>query len=155
MGDALTAPQILDILKSRVVHVTVDATVPIKNKRAVAEDEEAAAGGEAGDGSGGDEESEDPDRVIVNARAARPEDGLLQPDELTVLFQDVVRGGLTSAYDSWTSFATNRTFGSRGILSPERRGHNEPVYTSYTHYWKTTLGEQTVKNSTTLTYTSA
>jgi RNA exonuclease NGL2 len=139
----LTEQQKSDILISHVVHATVDPTIPIERNGAQVDDDEAAAGQgseEKGDKQNGQEESKDPDRVIVNARPARPEDGLLLPDEFTTLFREILRGGLMSVYDSWASFDRERTFASRGILLPSQRGHNEPVYTSYTHYWKTTLG---------------
>jgi len=51
---------------------------------------------------------------------------------------------LRSTYDEGLSkyHETNSdvpTFGQRAEMPPTRRGHHEPEWTSYTHYWKTVL----------------
>lgn len=120
------------MLKSYVVHVSVDPTIPTENDR-------SENGAEETDGN---KESIDPDREIVNARMARPDDGLLLPEEFTKLFRGLLGANLKSAYDSWSIFGADRVFGSHGILPTNRHGRNEPIYTSYTYYWKTTLGRR-------------
>ena len=54
---------------------------------------------------------------------------------------------LRSAYDEWRGPAIerNRTFGARVNVPVGRRGTREPIYTSYTHYWKVTLGRECFK----------
>jgi RNA exonuclease NGL2 len=152
VGDPLTQEQETDITFSHVVHANLDPSVPIDPKqRAVDEDEEGgadvqeqtakgAATAESGSSKeGGDEDEEnDPDRVIKNARRATPEDGLLEPNELTGLFNALP--GLRSVYDEWGSNDVLRTFGARVPIPEGRRGRSDPMYTSYTHFWKATLG---------------
>ncbi|KAF9240862.1 endonuclease exonuclease phosphatase [Melanogaster broomeanus] len=115
---------------SRVVHVSIDPSVP---KSVVKEADEG----------GGGEEQADPDRVIRNSRDATPSDGLLSDVELC----DLVQHRLRSAYDEGQR--TQRallerksdvaTYGDRKSLPADRPGAHEPMWTSYTHYWKTTL----------------
>lgn len=91
---------------------------------AAAEEEEEGA--EAGEN--------DPDRIIVNARAAQPSDGLLSDAELEDLFRRSRTP--TSAYDAGQRLAPlsgGHTFGSRMLIPEGRRGAFEPIYTSYTH----------------------
>ncbi|KAG7450418.1 uncharacterized protein BT62DRAFT_510992 [Guyanagaster necrorhizus] len=114
------------IIKSHVVHATIDPTVP-PTKEAAEEDE-----------------ASDPDKVITNARSAIPADGLLSPSELIALF--ALDKPLLSAYDqglrnirSSSASLPFATFGDRITLDPVRLGANEPNWTSYTHYWKTVL----------------
>ncbi|KAJ7361651.1 Endonuclease/exonuclease/phosphatase [Mycena albidolilacea] len=125
VGDQLNAEQRDRLETSRVVHLSIDPTVPPTVKGAPAEDEGGAV---------------DPDRVITSARRAVPADGLLSDSELASLFSaaNVVR----SAYDeglrqykeaSSTGFPT---FGDRMSLPRTKKGYYEPEYTSYTHYWK-------------------
>jgi len=128
VGDQLNAEQRDRLETSRVVHVSIDPTVPPTVKGAPAEDEDGAV---------------DPDRVITNARRAIPGDGLLSDSELVSLFSaaNVVR----SAYDEGlrqhkqTSPTGFQTFGDRMSLPRTKKGYYEPEYTSYTHYWKTVL----------------
>jgi RNA exonuclease NGL2 len=111
---------------SRVVHTSIDPTVPKSVNQA------------------GDEEGEnDPDKVITNARTALPSDGLLTSSELFELFSNGVP--VRSAYDEGlrvarTSQSDFRTFGDRSSLPSMQRGAHEPEWTCYTHYWKTGLG---------------
>ena len=114
-----------------MVHVTIDPTVPIGNPKLVAKEEE----------DGEVDPEQDPDRVIKNARAATPEDGLLSADDLEQRFgQSEAIQPLLSAYGQWQSFDEKKIFGSRSEISPKRQGCFEPIYTSFTHYWKVTLG---------------
>lgn len=130
VGDSVLSDQAAAISASRVVHVTMDPSVPLADPKKVANDEE---GGEQ-------PEEEDPDRVIKNARLARPEDGLLEAHELESLFTNGSAGqSLQSLYDHWQFFDADRTFISRTPEASTRKGKNEPIYTSYTHYWKSTL----------------
>ncbi|KAF8216137.1 Endonuclease/exonuclease/phosphatase [Mycena galopus ATCC 62051] len=128
VGDQLNAEQCERLETSRVVHLSIDPTVPPTVKGAPADDEDGAV---------------DPDRVITSARRAVPSDGLLSDSELASLFSatNVVR----SAYDEGlrqhkqTSPTESQTFGDRMSLSRTTKGYHEPEYTSYTHYWKTVL----------------
>ncbi|KAF7339397.1 Endo/exonuclease/phosphatase domain-containing protein [Mycena sanguinolenta] len=127
VGDLLSAEQCDRLESSRVVHISIDPTVPPTLTGPPAEDEDSAV---------------DPDRVITNARRAAPADGLLSDSELASLFPaaNVVR----SAYDEGlrqhkTMSSIGPTFGDRMSLPHTAKGYHEPEYTSYTHYWKTVL----------------
>lgn len=132
VGDPLSEQQIEDIEKSRVVHVTIDPSVPVLDPNlAIKEDEE---GGEV-------DPEQDPDRVIKNARAAKSEDGLLGASDITRRFvQSDSIGPLISAYGQWRSLDEKKTFGFRSEVPSGRQGRYEPIYTSFTHFWKVTLG---------------
>lgn len=86
-----------------------------------------------GDGEGDGEK--DPDRIIVNARAAKEDDGLMTDEELSDMCGQA--GRPFSAYDRGLGQATGvdpeLTFGSRKPVLGGRRGASEPVWTSYTH----------------------
>jgi RNA exonuclease NGL2 len=130
VGDPLTEAQSQRLHMSRVIHITIDPTVLPTTKKA--DDEE-------GDGS-----EADPDRVINNSRVATSSDGLLSDLELTSLF---IHGAkLRSAYDEGQRAQRDNgtpgdlyTFGDRVPSPPTRLGAHEPMWTSYTHYWKATL----------------
>ncbi|KAI0361188.1 Endonuclease/exonuclease/phosphatase [Trametes cingulata] len=131
MGDALLPEQKQRLDSSYVVHATLDPSIAIEDAAQVEEEDEGAEAGE-----------NDPDRVIVNARAAQPSDGLLTDTELEQLFRR--SGRVTSAYDAGQRLVpgiseSGLTFGSRVSVPQERRGAFEPIYTSYTHYWKAVL----------------
>jgi RNA exonuclease NGL2 len=119
--------------RSRVVHVSVDPTVPLTNP-AAASNEDEDGGAQA-----------DPDRVITNARGASPADGLLNSSELADLFA-VATLHPRSSYDEGQrlleaiSGPVSRC-GERMGLPPHKRGAYEPEWTSYTHYWQSVLGE--------------
>ncbi|KAJ6604734.1 Endonuclease/exonuclease/phosphatase [Mycena vulgaris] len=127
VGDQLNSEQRDRLQISRVVHVSIDPTVPPTIAGAPAEDENEAV---------------DPDRVITNARPAVPADGLLSDLELASLFSsaNVVRSaydeGLRQHRETSSDF---QTFGDRLSLPSTKKGSHEPEYTSYTHYWKTVL----------------
>jgi len=128
-GDPLLPDKEDRLSKSRVVHISVDPTVPLTAPKAPAEDEEGA--------------ETDPDNVITNARAAGAADGLLSSSELAELFASPVRP--KSAYDEGQRLIAERTggvierCGERLGVPTNRRGAFEPEWTSYTHYWKTVL----------------
>lgn len=131
VGDSLTEAQSQRLHISRVIHMTIDPTIVPTAKKA--DDEE-------GDGS-----EADPDRVINNSRVATSSDGLLSDLELTSLFINGAK--LRSAYDEGQRTQRDNgtpgdlcTFGDRVSLPPTRLGAHEPMWTSYTNYWKTTLG---------------
>ncbi len=129
VGDPLLSEQVACIEGSRVVHVSVDPTVSEADKPISSDNDE--------------EEGVDPDRDITNARMATEADGLLSVAELRSLFENIQ---LKSIYDiglRQSRIHTNnnfRTFGDRFSFLQGRRGTCEPEYTSYTHYWKTVLG---------------
>lgn len=117
---------------SRVVHVSIDPTVPTSITKQADE--------------GGGEEEADPDRVIRNSRNSKPSDGLLSDTELSAL----VGHSLRSAYDEGQRSSLLEgndvaTYGARKLLLAEKVGACEPMWTSFTHYWKTTLGNCAAK----------
>lgn len=129
VGEPLLPAQVDNLSISRVVHLTVDPTVPKTTDKTATDDDEEGAQGES--------EEQDPDRIIVNARRALPEDGLLSDDELIQLFDRVPRP--ISTYDKGLSSSRSAlvdvkdiTFGGRVDLG-DRRGSFEPMWTSYTH----------------------
>ena len=127
VGESLSFEQQARLQVSRVVHVSIDPTVPISITKEAKE--------------GGGEEEADPDRVIRNSRDSNLSDGLLSDTELSTLF----RHRLRSAYDEGqrtTLLEGNdvATFGARALLPTEKVGACEPMWTSFTHYWRTTLG---------------
>lgn len=128
-GDPLLPAQEDSILASRVVHATIDPSVRIPTESPI---------------SKASEEDEESDlRLITNARLAIPDDGLLTLPEIVTWFQGLPR--LRSAYCEGLGHAKGigmdvNTHGE-GVLAAGRRGFNEPQYTSYTTYWKSTMGE--------------
>ena len=120
--------------RSRVVHASVDPTVPLTNPAAANDDEDGVA-------------QADPDRVITNAREALPADGLLDSSELLDLFA-VATLRPRSLYDEGQRVLENISSpspvprcGERMGFPPHKRGAYEPEWTSYTHYWQNVLGE--------------
>jgi RNA exonuclease NGL2 len=133
VGNMLTPAQEQLLERSRVVHVSVDPTVPLTNPAAANDDEDGGA-------------QADPDRVITNARDASPADGLLNTSELLDLFA-VTTLRPRSLYDEGQRLLENISpspvprCGERVGLPPHKRGAYEPEWTSYTHYWQSVLGE--------------
>ena len=125
VGDDLLPPQSDRLAASRVVHVTIDPDVPVTTNKMIAEDESGVEG----------EGETDPDRIIVNARVAKDDDGLLTDKELKEICSRA--GQLFSAYDRGLQMAENLDpellFGNRVSISEDRKGASEPVWTSYTH----------------------
>ncbi|THH34136.1 hypothetical protein EUX98_g191 [Antrodiella citrinella] len=130
VGDALSPRQSSRLDVSRVVHHTIDPNVPITTKKMMGEDEGGAEG-----------EEKDPDRIIVNARKAVPDDGLLTDEQLREICTRA--GQAFSAYDRGLSqdktIDAELLFGSRVPLERGKQGAAEPVWTSYTHFWKVVL----------------
>ena len=127
VGDPLSVEQKHRLDASRVVHVSIDPTVLATTKM---EPEEEG-------------EQTDPDRVIRNSRVAKAADGLLSDPELLKLFPCSLR----SAYDegqraarALTPLGDMATFSDRTSFPVERLGAYEPMWTSYTHFWQSTLG---------------
>lgn len=117
---------------SRVVHVSIDPTVPITTPKAT-EDEE-------GEGS----TTADTDKVIKNARVAMKSDGLLSSEELTALYETIRYP--KSAYDEGQRLlfeASNPDVlrcGDRLQIPKDHQGAFEPEWTNYTFYWQLSLG---------------
>ena len=137
-GNELLPQQELTVNASRVVHVSLDSSIPISDPNKAAEEEE---GGEAATSSS---EEKDPDRVITNTRPATDADGLLTPCELGKFFESELAGEhFQSVWDEWPPEDSSLTFSAKGVIDINRKGRNEPLYTSYTHYWKNTIGQST------------
>ena len=127
VGEPLLPAQQERLRRSRVVHLSIDPEFDPETAKPHQEDEE------------GDET--DPDKIITNARTAQASDGLLSDSELTELFTTPLR----SVYDEGIKIQRELSkdiisYGDRVPLMG-RKGTNEPEWTSYTHYWKTVLGE--------------
>jgi RNA exonuclease NGL2 len=127
-GYNLTTPQLNDIEISRVVHSSIDPSIA-PTPMAPGDDD-------------GDATQRDPDRTITNARTARFEDGLLSTEEFCSLFN--AYGPVRSVYEECLRAAStehDNVIGARlDKMAPGQIGFYEPMWTSYTHYWKTTLG---------------
>jgi len=140
VGDPLTPAQEELLERSRVVHVSVDPSVPLSDPAATNDDDEGGGGG--GGGCGAKTADPDPDRVITNARKASPADGMLSSFELAQLFAVSLRP--RSLYDEGQRLLEKisgpvRRCGERLGLSSHQRGAYEPEWTSYTHYWQSVL----------------
>lgn len=135
VGDSITPSQEELIALSRVVHTSVDPDgVPVTRPKETKDEEDDGA-------------EQDPDRIIVNARAATPSDGLLSTEELVEMVLKLGVGHLESSYDKGLEIA--KVSGGSGIptfadrvtsIPPTRKGRYEPEWTSYTHFWKSVLG---------------
>ena len=77
VGETITASQRHAFEYSRVVHISVDPTTPKNYKPKPISEEEAEA----------QPEEKDPDRVIMNSRPCVPSDGLLDFEELKLLYE--------------------------------------------------------------------
>lgn len=125
-----------------MIHLSLDPSVAITHpSTSPREDEDEGA--PATSNAEGDGLENHPDRIITNARSARPEDGLLSDDELLQLY----RGGseaafkARSAYDEALAAVPEEGDNVYGSREPSAvYGRNEPMYTSFTHYWQLTLG---------------
>lgn len=120
--------------RSRVIHVSVDPSVPLSNPGAATKDDDEGGGGA---------ETADPDRVIMNARKASPADALLSSSELVQLFAVAPRP--RSLYDEGQRLLEKvsgpvQRCGERMGLPAHQRGAYEPEWTSYTYYWQNVLG---------------
>ncbi|KAG8909534.1 hypothetical protein FRC01_006886 [Tulasnella sp. 417] len=154
----LTPVHIKSLDHSRVIHISIDPTVPpTPNAANVKEDEGGAAVAAAQTApeetkSATDTEDKnaqkkateketDPDRIITNSRRAIPSDDLLSDEELLGLFGCEEGKGLRSGYDEAlrlvSSGVKDGLFGGR--VEDATIGIWEPMYTSYTYWWKLTL----------------
>ncbi|KIM21538.1 hypothetical protein M408DRAFT_29497 [Serendipita vermifera MAFF 305830] len=139
VGESITPQQQHIYDYSRVVHVTIDPTIP---KMPTYQIHLEQNDDEEGGGAGGEEEENDPDRVIVNSRACIPSDGLLDLEELKDLYRESGMTPMRSLYDEFL-----RTLEDEGVETMKtrlkalegRKGGDEPAYTSYTRFWKSTL----------------
>ncbi|KAG8219884.1 Endonuclease/exonuclease/phosphatase [Butyriboletus roseoflavus] len=102
---------------SRVVHVSIDPTVPTSIAKEA--------------NKGGSEQEADPDRVVRNSRNSKPSDGLLSDTELSILVGHCLR----SAYDegqrsSLVEGNDVATYGARALLPAKKVGasHEVPDY---------------------------
>lgn len=152
VGDTLTPAQIHEIEYSQVVHVSIDpsikSTAPVKND----DDDEGEGQGTASNDK--EKQEEDPDKVFTNSRKAIPTDGLLSISELLELY-GAHRRHWRSAYGEAHSTVLmaaggetrENTFGARAkddpalavVDGPTRKGQDEPMWTSFTHFWRLTL----------------
>ena len=150
-GDPLLSWQHQTLAHSRVVHMTIDPSVPYNDPTPITDEGEDTAHTQAGTKDSGNGEAEgesggdqsDPDRVIVNARPAQAEDGLLSDEELVELFASPGGRRPISAYESGfralrarrdaTFNVDELVFGGRVQMPQGRRGAHEPVWTSYTY----------------------
>ncbi|KAG8894234.1 hypothetical protein FRC00_009280 [Tulasnella sp. 408] len=157
----LTPVHVKSLEHSRVVHISLDPTVPpTPNAANLKEDEGGAAAAaptattteETKSATGaeekpnekkGSEKETDPDRIITNSRRAVPSDDLLSDEELLRLFGCEEGKGLRSGYDEaqrlLSSGSKDGLFGGR--VEDATIGLWEPMYTSYTFWWKLTLGQ--------------
>ncbi|KAG9042668.1 hypothetical protein FS837_010582 [Tulasnella sp. UAMH 9824] len=153
----LTAVHVKSLEHSRVIHISLDPTVPpTPNASNVKEDEGGAAAAasttteetksatgteEKSNEKKGNEKETDPDRIITNSRRAVPSDDLLSDEELLRLFGCEEGKGLRSGYDEaqrlLSSDSKDGLFGGR--VEDATVGLWEPMYTSYTFWWKLTL----------------
>ncbi|KIJ68350.1 hypothetical protein HYDPIDRAFT_165219 [Hydnomerulius pinastri MD-312] len=127
--DPLSAEQKERLKISRVVHLSIGPSVPKSIKKEADE--------------GGGEAEADPDRVIRNSRDAVLSDGLLSDTELCQLVSRRLRSAYDEGQSAWRQSIEQKidvaTYGDRKSLPAEQLGAHEPMWTSYTHYWKTTL----------------
>jgi RNA exonuclease NGL2 len=143
VGETVTESQYEAFNASRVVHVSIDPSI----------------GGVPETGL--KEEEEDPDRKAWNCRPCNDSDGLLLAEELEDMFKQVNTlfdkhripdrivyrasgiSPLVSVYDNAMRMLPTEGLERSGQRSPHlegRKGAFEPMFTSYTHYWKSTLG---------------
>jgi RNA exonuclease NGL2 len=88
-----------------------------------------------------EEEGADPDRVIVKARPCTPEDGLLTTPEILNSYSSLPRlQSMCSAANRALNVDASMIVGSRSEIQEARSAYYELIWTSYTHYWKSTLG---------------
>ncbi|KAG9000908.1 hypothetical protein FRB94_001549 [Tulasnella sp. JGI-2019a] len=140
-GNPLLPHHMTSLQDSRVIHLSRDpsvaATYPTTGSP---EDEDEGAAIDINT-SASPGEQKDPDRVITNARPALPEDGLLSDAEMVRLYEGGKRKlRLRSGYDESLAEVPgehNNLYGVRDLTVTY--GKNEPMYTSFTHFWHLTL----------------
>lgn len=86
--------------------------------------------------------------MFKNIRRAIPSDGLLSDEELYEMFKV---GNIRSLYEegikSLGPNASVPSFGERLEVDVGRKGRYEPKFTSFTHFWRLTLGTASVSLS--------
>ncbi|QRV87748.1 endonuclease/exonuclease/phosphatase family protein [Ceratobasidium sp. AG-Ba] len=147
-GSPLTPEQYVQLDSSRVVHVSLDPTVPRTPRTGTdADDDDEAAGSGAAvrtdiKTSEGDEEPVVPVK-IKDSRQAEPKDGLLSNEEMLEFFK--AGGDTRSAYDEVLGRCGQSAGESDNVLVARdpsmqgRRGAYEPMWSCFTHYWRSTL----------------
>ncbi|KAG9093236.1 hypothetical protein FS749_014799 [Ceratobasidium sp. UAMH 11750] len=148
-GAPLTPEQYTQLDSSRVVHVSLDPTVPRTPRTGTdADDDDEAAGSGAAVRTDLKRGAGDEPVVatrIKDARLAEPKDGLLSNEEMVELFK--VGGETRSAYEEILGQCAGSTGEADNVLAARdptmqgRKGGYEPMWTCFTHYWRSTLGE--------------
>ncbi|KAG8990505.1 hypothetical protein FRB90_001737 [Tulasnella sp. 427] len=143
----LTPAHVKSVSDSRVIHISLDPSVPptpdVKEDEGGSAAPQAEGTAEKENDKGNDKEKEatDPDRIITNSRRAVPSDDLLSDEELRRLYGFEEGKGLRSGYDEALRVASagakDNVFGGR--VQDAMAGVWEPTYTSYTFFWKLTL----------------
>ncbi|KAJ1309033.1 hypothetical protein OPQ81_004714 [Rhizoctonia solani] len=150
-GADITPEHYSELESSRVVHVTLDPTVPRTPRTGTDtdDDDEAAGAGAAPrpDLKKGDGEEEESEPVVAtkikDARTAVETDGLLTNEEMLELFG--AGGKARSAYDeilersAESAGETDNLISARDPSMKGRKGANEPMWSCFTHYWRSTL----------------
>ncbi|KAF8605354.1 Endonuclease/exonuclease/phosphatase [Ceratobasidium sp. AG-I] len=151
-GTPLTPDQYIQLDSSRVIHVSLDPSVPRtpRTGKDADDDDEAAGAGAAPrpdlkKGKDGEEEEAEPvvATKIKDSRPAVPADGLLTNEEMVQLF--AVGGETRSTYDEILSRCAGSTGEADNVLVARdpamqgRKGSYEPMWTCFTHYWRSTL----------------
>ncbi|KAH7343409.1 Endonuclease/exonuclease/phosphatase [Rhizoctonia solani] len=150
-GANLTPEHYSELESSRVVHLSLDPTIPRTPRTGTdADDDDEAAGAGAAPrpdlkrGNGEEEESEPVVATrIKDARAAVESDGLLTNEEMLELFGTGEEA--RSAYDEMLGRSAESTGEADNIISARdpsmegRTGANEPMWSCFTHYWRSTL----------------
>jgi RNA exonuclease NGL2 len=151
-GAPLTPEQHTQLESSRVIHVSLDPTVPRtpRTGKDADDDDEAAGAGAAArpDIKKGEEEAEPVVATkIKDSRSAELKDGLLSNDEMANLFG--LGGETRSAYDEILGRCAEATGEADNVLVARdpamqgRKGAYEPMWSCFTHYWRSTLGGYT------------
>ncbi|KAG9100295.1 hypothetical protein FRC07_010424 [Ceratobasidium sp. 392] len=147
-GAPLTPEQYEQLNSSRVIHVSLDPTVPRTPRTGTdADDDDEAAGAGAAvrtDLKKGDGEDEPvvPTK-IKDSRPAEAKDGLLSNEEMVDLFK--LGGETRSAYDEILGRSAESMGEADNVLVARdpamlgRKGEHEPMWTCFTHYWRSTL----------------
>ncbi|KAG8716243.1 hypothetical protein FRC11_006637 [Ceratobasidium sp. 423] len=148
-GADLTPEHYSELESSRVVHVSLDPTVPRTPRTGTDadDDDEAAGAGAAPRPDLKKDNGEEAEPVVAtrikDAREAVETDGLLMDEEMLELFG--TGGEARSAYDEILGRSAESTGEGDNIISARdpsmkgRKGANEPMWSCFTHYWRSTL----------------
>jgi RNA exonuclease NGL2 len=144
VNEPLTKAHLDGLAASRVVHVTRDSTVPKTPATQGTNKDDDEEGGANGTIKDEEDKDNDKDREITNTRPAIPNDELMDDEELQRLFAIDDNSTLTSAYAAGlpkVAGEADNLFGARN-RSWFGKGYSEPMWTSFTHYWRLTLGKR-------------